>query len=239
MIQVLIVDDEPIAQDILETYIAKVPGLQLAGKCRNALEAFQAINKQQIDLVLLDINMPEITGMDFIKTLKNPPLVIFTTAYTEYAIESYEMNAIDYLLKPVSFERFLKAVNKVQELSGRSTAPAGEQPTAPTENHVFIKADNKLLRIDLKQLWFAEGLKDYVQLWTAQGKKVVHSTMKNLEDSLAPYPNFVRVQKSYIVNIDYISEVQGNSITIQGQSITIGSMYREQVIAILGKYRLL
>ncbi len=232
---VLIVDDEPIAQDILEVYIGKTPGLQLAGKCRNALEAFRILNTTQVDLLLLDINMPEITGIDFIKTLKNPPLVIFTTAYSEYAIESYELNAVDYLLKPISFERFLKAVNKASDILSRKELPAG----TPQDSSIFIKADGKLVRIDLKQLWFAEGLKDYIQLWTEQGKMVIHSTMKNFEETLAPYSNFIRVQKSYIVNVEYISEIDGNTIRIKGQPISIGNTYREQVNTILGKYRLI
>lgn len=232
---VLIVDDEPIAQDILEVYIGKTPGLQLAGKCRNALEAFRILNTTQVDLLLLDINMPEITGIDFIKTLKNPPLVIFTTAYSEYAIESYELNAVDYLLKPISFERFLKAVNKASDILSRKELPAG----TAQDSSIFIKADGKLVRIDLKQLWFAEGLKDYIQLWTEQGKMVIHSTMKNFEETLAPYSNFIRVQKSYIVNVEYISEIDGNTIRIKGQPISIGNTYREQVNTILGKYRLI
>ncbi|MBS1771385.1 MAG: response regulator transcription factor [Bacteroidetes bacterium] len=234
--KVLIVDDEPIAQDIMETYVSKIPDVQLVGKCRNALEAFQAINKEEVHLLLLDINMPEITGMDFVKTLKSPPLVIFTTAYSEYAIESYELNAVDYLLKPVSFERFLKAINKAQDILNHQQT--SQQAVAAPDNIIFIKADNKLVRIDLKQLWFAEGLKDYVQLWTEGGKKIIHSTMKNLEDCLAPYNNFVRVQKSYIVNLEYISEVDGNSIRIKNQSIPIGSMYKEQVTTLLNKHRL-
>jgi DNA-binding LytR/AlgR family response regulator len=235
---ILVVDDEPIAQDIMENYINRVPGLVLAGKCRNALEAFQQINKQQVDVLLLDINMPEITGMDFVKTLKNPPLVIFTTAYSEYAIESYELNAVDYLLKPVPFERFLKAINKAGELLSKATTEVNTTIAATPDNVIFIKADSKLVRIDLKQLCFAEGLKDYVQLWTEGGKKIVHSTMKSLEESLSPYPNFIRVQKSYIVNIEYISEIDGNAISIKGQDISIGSTYRDAVFAVLNKHRL-
>lgn len=236
---VLIVDDEPIAQDIMEHYISRVPGLVLVGKCRNAIEAFQQVSTRQVDLLLLDINMPEITGIDLIKTLKHPPMVIFTTAYSEYAIESYELNAIDYLLKPVSFERFLKAVNKATDMQGKvSEAPKTVAATASPDTVIFIKADCKLVRIDLKHLCFAEGLKDYVQLWMEDGKKVIHSTMKHLEESLAPYSHFIRVQKSYIVNIEYISEIDGNTIRIKGQDITIGSTYREQVFAVLNKHRL-
>ncbi|MBL7682777.1 MAG: response regulator [Flavipsychrobacter sp.] len=232
--RILIVDDEPIAQDILETYIGKVQDVQLVGKCRNAPEAFAAINNQQVDVMLLDINMPGITGMDFVKSLRNPPLVIFTTAYTEYAIESYELNAVDYLLKPISFERFLKGINKAKDI-----LQPGSGTEKTTDNTVFIKADNKLVRIDLQQLQFAEALKDYIQLHTEQGKKLIHCTMKSLEETLAPYPNFLRVQKSYIVNITCITEVDGNTIRIKEHSISIGNTYKEQVYAVLNRHRLL
>lgn len=231
--KVLIVDDEPIAQDILETYIAAMPGLQLVGKCRNALEAFSAINKQQVDLMLIDINMPEVLGVDFVRSLKNPPLVIFTTAYTEYAIESYELNAVDYLLKPISFERFQKAIQKANDALQQS-APNAQ----PADNTVFIKADGKLVRIDLNQLLYAESLRDYIQLHTTDGKKLIHCTMKSLEETLAPHANFLRVQKSYIVNIACITEVDGNTIRIKEHSISIGNTYKEQVYAVLNKHRL-
>lgn len=231
--RILIIDDEPIAQDILETYITRIPGLQLVGKCRNALEAFTAINKQPVDLLLLDINMPEVLGVDFVRSLRHPPLVIFTTAYSEYAIESYELNAIDYLLKPISFERFLKAVQKANDAM-QQTTPAAQ----PTDNTVFIKADSKLVRIDLNQLLYAESLRDYIQLYTTEGKKLIHCTMKSLEETLSPYPNFIRVQKSYIVNIGCITEVDGNTIRIKEHTISIGNTYKEQVFAVLNKHRL-
>lgn len=231
--KVLIVDDEPIAQDILETYIARMPGLQLVGKCRNALEAFSAINKQPIDLLLLDINMPEVLGVDFVRSLKSPPLVIFTTAYSEYAIESYELNAVDYLLKPISFERFQKAIQKAMDAVHPSAVPEKS-----ADNTVFIKADNKLVRIDLNQLLYAESLRDYIQLYTTDGKMLIHCTMKSLEETLAPYSSFLRVQKSYIVNIASITEVDGNTIHIKEHSISIGNTYKEQVLAVLNKHRL-
>lgn len=239
-IKVLIVDDEPIARDILETYIQKLPELQLAGSCKNALEAFRLISQQEVDLLLLDINMPEINGMDFLKTLKNPPLVIFTTAYAEYAIESYELNAVDYLLKPVSFERFMKGIHKAVDILRSETKVVAIQNTsAHVDNLMFVKAEGKLVRIDLAELWFAEGLKDYVRLWTEKGKIIVHSTMKNFEEQLAVYPNFMRVHKSYIVNVKYILEVDGNSLRIKDQLLTIGNTYRDETFAILNKYKLL
>jgi DNA-binding LytR/AlgR family response regulator len=238
-IQVIIVDDEPIAQDILETYIGKIPGLLLAGKCRNALEAFQFVSQQKVDLMLLDINMPEITGMAFLKSLKDPPKVIFTTAYSEYALESYEQNAVDYLLKPVSFERFLKAINKAMELiaalerQGETT----EAGLTSTDKIMFVKTEGKLVKIDLSQLYFVEGLKDYLMLWTAQGKTIIHSTMKNMEERLSQSRNFLRVHKSYIVNLDYVTEVDGNTIRLKDQSIAIGSTYKDEVNNVLDRLK--
>jgi DNA-binding LytR/AlgR family response regulator len=244
-IRTLIVDDEPIAQDILETYILKIPELELAGKCRNALEAFSMLNKVQTDLMLLDINMPEISGMDFLKSLKNPPHVIFTTAYSEFAIESYEQNAIDYLLKPISFERFLKAIDKTVKIinseSSENTASITTHGTAAenANNLVFVKSEGKLIKIDLNQLWLVEGLKDYVQLWMDDTKVIVHSTMKSLEELLLSNPHFIRVHKSYIINMQYIDEVWGNSIKIKNQTIIIGNTYKEEVNRVLDGYKLI
>ena len=244
-IRTLIVDDEPIAQEILETYISKIPELELAGKCKNALEAFSILNKGETDLMLLDINMPEISGMDFLKSLKNPPLVIFTTAYSEFAIESYELNAIDYLLKPISFDRFLKAIDKTIKLiqPGTSTIPSLakglEMLQENSANLIFVKSEGKLIKIDLSQLWLVEGLKDYVILWIGDSKVIVHTTMKNIEELLQNNSHFIRVHKSHLVNIRFISEVWGNSIKIKNQTIIIGNTYKEEVDKMLDEYKLL
>ena len=241
-IEVLIIDDEPIAQDILESYVQKIPGLTVAGKCKNALEAFSMINKNRIDLLLIDINMPEISGIDFLKSLKNPPLVIFTTGYSEYAVESYELNAIDYLLKPVSFERFLKAINKATDIlqASQPIIPSSSAPASDANTSVlFVKSNGKLLKIDLKELWLVEGLKDYLKLHTDKGKIIVHSTMKNFEEQLAHMPNFIRVSKSNIININYISEIEGNVIRLKDQQATIGGTYKENVHKVLNNYKLL
>lgn len=235
-IQVLIVDDEPIARDIMEAYVSKVPELQLAGTCKNAIEAFQFIGNHKVDLLLLDINMPQISGVNFLKTLKDPPAVIFTTAYTEYALESYELDAVDYLLKPVSFERFVRGIEKAKLLLQNGIVST----TAPdADKLLFVKSEGKLVRVDLKQLWFVEGLKDYVRLWMDTGKVIVHSTMKSFEDNLNQYPNFTRVHKSYIVNMEHIDEVDGNIILIKKQQVTIGNTYRDEVYKILKRYKLL
>lgn len=240
--QVLIVDDEPIAQNILEKYIGKIPGLQLAGKCDNALEAFSILSKQHIDLLLLDINMPEVNGMDFIKTLKDPPLVIFTTAYSEYAVESYELNAVDYLVKPVSFDRFLKAIDKVNNVLHQASPKTGHVTAGTSQGGdqlLFVKSEGKLVKIDLAKLWLVEGLKDYICLRTDTGKIIVLSTMQHFEDQLSGNPLFVRVNRSYIINMKYVNELDGNTIRIKDQAITIGNTYRNEVYDIFEKLKLL
>jgi DNA-binding LytR/AlgR family response regulator len=239
-INVLIVDDEPIARDILETYLKQASGFELAGKCRNAVEAFKALSLGQVDLILLDINMPEISGVDLIRTLKNPPLVIFTTAYPDYAVESYELDIVDYLLKPISQERFQKALAKAAKLLGQATAPDAAAPAAPeAEREMFVRSEGKWIKIDITQLWFVEGLKDYVKLYASTGKIVVRSTMKNFEEQLAAYPNFLRVHKSFIVNTDHISEADGNFVKVKDQLISVGNTYKEDVYKLLKSSRLI
>ena len=235
MIRVAIVDDEPLAQEILQSYLHKIPHTELVGVCKNALEAFALLSKQTVDVLLLDINLPEITGIDFLKSLKHPPQVIFTTAYPEHALESYELNAIDYLVKPIAFDRFLKALNKVQ--NNTQTNLPSPAHTAP-DSLLFVRSEGKWIKIDLRKVWFVEGLKDYVRLWTDDGRITIHSTMKNFEEQLRPYPNFIRVHKSNIVNLEYVKVVDGNSIQIKDQLIAIGGTYKDDVQKLLDGYRL-
>lgn len=239
-IKVLIVDDEPLARELLESYLLKMPGYSIVATCANALEAFAIISRQDVDLMLLDINMPEMSGIDFLKTIKDPPLVIFTTAYSQFAVESYELDAIDYLLKPVVFDRFIKAIGKASALLKASREPDVKAIQRATGNDdiLFVKSDGKMIRIDLRELWFVEGLRNYIRLWTPQGKIIVHSTMKSFEDHLAPLPGFLRISKSYIVNIRHISEIDGNTIRIKGESVTIGSTYRDELNKLLDTHKL-
>lgn len=244
-IKLLLVDDEPIALEILESYINKLPGLEIVQKCSNAVEAFAALGQNQVDVMFLDINMPEINGIDFLNTLKHPPLVVFTTAYSEYAVQSYECNAVDYLLKPISFERFWKALNKAMGIMHavitNKEQPAANAVAASVEtnigNNIFVKSDGKLIKIDLADLWFVEGLKDYVRIWTNSGKITVHSTMKNFEEQLSKYSNFIRVHKSYIVNFNHIHEIDGNVIRIKNQDIAVGNTYRDEITKLFNKMR--
>lgn len=239
-IKTVIVDDEPLARDILQTYLEKIEEATLVGICSNALEAFTLLNKEKVDLLLLDINMPEISGMDFLKTLKNPPLVIFTTAYHEYAVASYELNAVDYLLKPIPFERFLKAIYKAKQLLQETENISVNLSVASAQDRLmFVRTEGKWVKVDLSKLWMVEGLKDYVRLWFDDIRLTVHSTMKNFEDQLKPYPNFIRVHKSHIVNLEFVAEIDNQCIKVKDQLIAIGNTYKDEVWKVLQARNLL
>jgi DNA-binding LytR/AlgR family response regulator len=236
-LKLLIVDDEPIAREILEGYVSKITSLEWVGSCKNALEAFALLSKQPVDVVLLDINMPEMSGIELLKSLKNPPRVIFTTAYSEYAVESYELNALDYLLKPVSFPRFLAAITKAQDTiySSQQTQPL---ETTTSDQLLFVRSEGKWININLHKLWLVEGLKDYVRLWIGDERITVHSTLKNFEQQLLPYVQYVRVHKSHIVNLHFVTEMDGNNIQVKDQQIAIGSTYKEEVQKRIERYKL-
>ena len=244
MINVIIVDDEPLAQDVLETYIEKMPDLNLVLKCNNALEANEALKNHDIDLMFLDIQMPQLTGIDFLRTLNNPPIAIFTTAYDNYAVEGFELNALDYLLKPISFDRFVKAANKaIDQINLKRAGSAAPTATADTEDDfIFVKADKKLVKINFADIIYIEGLKDYVIIRLDGGKRVITlQTMKSLETKL-PSKYFKRIHRSYIVGIDQIEAVVGNMIEVtekgQKKHLPIGKNYRDELLAIVNQNRL-
>lgn len=245
MVNVIIVDDEPLAQDVLETYIEKVPELNLVKKCNNAFEANEALKSNQIDLMFLDIQMPQLTGIDFLKTLSKPPLVIFTTAYSNYAIEGFELNALDYLLKPISAERFMKAVNKAIEQIElqRKEVPVGAAAPAEEENpdYIFVKADKKLVKVNFDEVLYIEGLKDYVIIRMDNTRVITLQTMKSLEDKL-PQNMFKRIHRSYIVNVNHIEAVVGNMVEVmekgQAKHLPVGKNYRDELLEMINKNRL-
>jgi len=238
MINVIIVDDEPLAQDVLETYIEKVPELKLVKKCSNALEANEALKSENIDLMFLDIQMPQLTGIDFLKTLTKPPLVIFTTAYDNYAIEGFELNALDYLLKPISLERFMKAVNKAMDQIDLQKKDAGE---IEGEDYIFVKADKKLVKINYNDILYIEGLKDYVIIRMNASRVITLQTMKSLEEKL-PQHMFKRIHRSYIINLNKINAIVGNMVEVieknQPKHLPIGKNYRDELLEIVNKNRL-
>jgi DNA-binding LytR/AlgR family response regulator len=243
MINTIIVDDEPLAREVMETHIRKVPELNLVKSCSNALEANEALKASDIDLMFLDIQMPQLTGIDFLKTLSKPPLVIFTTAYPNYALEGFELDALDYLLKPISLDRFMKAVNKavdqIELQRAGSSASAG--PEVSSEDFIFVKADKKLVKIKYDDIIYIEGLKDYVIIRLEKSRVITLQTMKSLEAKL-PSQLFQRIHRSYIVSIDKINAIVGNMVEVQekGQAkhLPIGKNYRENLLEIINKNRL-
>jgi len=237
MIKAIIVDDEPLALDVLETYIAQLPELELVARCENALEAREVLKEHDVDLLFLDINMPQLTGIDFLKTLSVKPNFIFTTAHPYYAVEGFELNAIDYLMKPISLERFMKAVNKVIDMQvGETSAPEKKK-----ENFIFVKADKKLIKVNFDDILYIEGLKDYVIIRQKEGRVITLHTMKSLEAKL-PDHIFKRIHRSYIVNIGAIDAIVGNMIELKEKSqvkhIPIGKNYREELLKVINKNRL-
>jgi len=234
MIKTLIVDDEPLALDIIESYIEKIPDLELVARCDNAIDANEILQKEHVDLLILDIQMPQMTGIELVKSLRSKPKVIFTTAYSEYAVEGFELDAVDYLLKPVAFDRFMKAVNKVKDGADRSTVAADD-------DFFFVKADKKLMKIHFNEILYIEGLKDYVIIKKEAGRVIALQTMKSLEAKL-PSNIFMRVHRSYIVNIAKIKAVVGNSLELiengKTKDIPIGKNYKEDLIAIIESNKL-
>lgn len=239
----IIVDDEPLAQDVLETYIEKIPELNLVARCSNALEANEVLKSQDVDLMFLDIQMPQLTGIDFLKTLTRPPLVIFTTAYPNYALEGFELNALDYLLKPISLERFMKAVNKAIEqhdLQSRENNPA-ESSNSDDPDFIFVKADKKLVKVKYDDILYIEGLKDYVIIRMDSDRVITLQTMKSLEAKM-PSDQFKRIHRSYIVNLDRINAIVGNMVEViekkETKHLPIGKNYRDELLEIVNKNRL-
>lgn len=242
MINVIIVDDEPLALDVLETYIEKIPELNLVKRCNNALEANEVLKSHDIDLMFLDIQMPQLTGTDFLKTLSNPPLVIFTTAYANYAIEGFELNAIDYLLKPISLERFMKAVNKaVEQIELQRKDSAATIASSDDPNFIFVKADKKLIKVSYDEIIYIEGLKDYVIIRQDTSRIITLQTMKSLEEKL-PDHIFKRIHRSYIVNLNKINAIVGNMVEVmekgQAKHLPVGKNYRDELLEIINKNRL-
>lgn len=244
MLNVLIVDDEPLALDVLETYIGQMPELRLVKRCSNALEANDALKQEHVDLMFLDIQMPQLTGTDFVKTLTHPPMVVFTTAYPNYAIQGFDLNALDYLLKPISLERFMKAVNKAvehAELSQREAMPVASNTLGEGLDFFFVKADKKLVKVNFDDIIYIEGLKDYVIIRLLLGRVITLQTMKSLEDRL-PQQRFRRIHRSYIVALEKILAIEGNMVEVMEKDrpklLPIGKNYRDDLLELIEKNRL-
>lgn len=228
-IRCLIIDDEPLAQRVLEKYAEDIPSLEIVRKCNNALEAIEILHQEEIHLLFLDINMPRLSGMDFLKTLKNPPLVIITTAYAEYAIQGYEMDVVDYLMKPFAFDRFLKAVQKAADfLRSRETSHSESQETEnPEERFIFIKSSKKTYKVNLSEILYIEALGDYVKIYTDDRMIVSYQSLKNLE-SLLPAKSFPRIHKSFIIALSRIDMIEGNQVKIRDRMIPVGTNFKTE-----------
>ncbi|WP_373549250.1 LytR/AlgR family response regulator transcription factor [Haliscomenobacter sp.] len=230
MIRTLLVDDEYLALNLLEAYVQQVPDLELIGKEKLPMKALERLQQGQVDLLFLDIQMPVLSGNNLLKTLQNPPLVVFTTAYTEYAIEAYDLNVVDYLLKPFPFERFLQAVHKVKQLlNARQSGSTGESTTAP--DFLSLKVDGKLVKVFLEDILYIEGLKEYVRFVCSGNRRYVTlESLRNLEEQL-PVQQFSRVHKSYIVAKTKVSALDGNMLEIGTVKIPISRGKRDEVVA--------
>ncbi|MFO7256339.1 MAG: LytTR family DNA-binding domain-containing protein [Bacteroidota bacterium] len=223
----LIVDDEPLARNLLSEYAAKVPYLEVKGTCANALEAMDVLQQESVDLLLLDIQMPDLTGTAFVKTLQRKPLVIFTTAYSEYALEGYELDVVDYLLKPITFERFLRAIDKAsQRLQQGKSQPETSEIGEPDASYMFVKDGTKLVKVRWDDILYIEGLKDYVTIHTRDQKIVTLQRLKVLEGQL-PADKFMRIHNSYIVRLEAIDAVHKNEVQLGKTMLPISDSYRK------------
>lgn len=232
MIKCIIVEDETLAQHVLQGHLQKIDRLELVATCNNALEAREVLNKQDVDLMFLDIQLPGMTGLNFLRSLTNPPLVVLTTAYGEYAVESYEYNIIDYLLKPVSFERFCKTINKIVD-GGLFTEVTKVKDSLPAD-HIFVKSNSKFFKVNFSEIIYIEGMKDYLKIHIAGYNLVTLRTMNEMEKIL-PAKQFIRVHKSYIIAVAHIKSIYGNSIEMENKTIPIGVIYKDKVMHLINK----
>ncbi|WP_026449618.1 LytR/AlgR family response regulator transcription factor [Aequorivita capsosiphonis] len=233
-IKCIIVDDEPVALDILENHLRKIDTMELVGRCNNATEAFNLINSQKTDLIFLDINMPGVSGISFAKSISKDIKIIFTTAYREYAIDGFDLHAVDYLLKPISFNRFLDAIGNFQRTYiNPDSSIIIEQETA---DFIFVKIDRKMHKINFSSMLWIESLSDYLKIETSEGTKVIRENISAIEKKL-PDSKFLRIHRSYIVSLDKIDSYSNEEVIIGNKSLPISRSYREQVIKKLGKFQ--
>ena len=229
MIRCLAIDDEPLALQQIAAYINKVPFLELAAQCQSALEARQFLENDTVDAIFCDINMPDLNGMDFVKSLVSPPLIVFTTAYSEYAVEGFRVNAVDYLLKPFGLQDFQRAANRLKERLDNTDAYVGGDLQSPTQDDtIFLKTDYRIVKVCIPDIRYIEGMSEYLKIWLEGEQKPIITllSMKKMEERLPDY--FMRIHRSYIVNLNKIQEVNKNRVIVDAQTyLPIGDMYKE------------
>ena len=228
---VIIVDDEYLAQKLLQDYVSKVDSLQLVATCSNAFEAMKALKDNEVDIMLLDIQMPDLTGLELVKSLEKKPSIIFTTAYSEYAVDAFNLAVTDYLLKPFDFQRFIQAINKaIGNVQPQvTTFPKGADTVSRSNDFITVKADYKLYKINYDDLLFIEGQHEYVTFHTTQRRITALFALKDLEE-LLPKERFVRVHKSYIVSFKHIQDLDKSDVTVSGNKIPVGSSFRDELL---------
>lgn len=226
----LLIDDEPPALKVLANYIAAINGLEIVGQCRNAIEALDVLKHKTVDVIFLDIKMPRIIGTDFLRNLAHPPKVIFVTAYREYAVDGFELDAVDYLVKPVSFERFFKAITKLNRLMGHETSLPVSGESINSAAFVYLKVDREMKKIFVNEIEYIESWKDYVMLFLKEGKQfLVKQSITAMENLLSEH-KFIRVHRSYIVSLSKITGYNGLAIQLLSKEIPIGRLYKQAVM---------
>lgn len=235
MLNCLAIDDERFSLDLLADNISKVSWLNLIAKCRNAVEAIAVMEEQKIDLIFLDIQMPGLTGLQFAQTMTNRPLIIFITAYEKYALEGFNLDVVDYLLKPVSLERFIKACNKAKELHQLRNQNLSNAVASTIPDHVFVPVEYSQVKINLTDIRYIEGLKDYIRIHLASTAKpvITRMSLKSIEEKL-PVQKFVRIHKSYIVAVAYITTIRKSSVNLQALELPVSEMYKQNIVALTG-----
>lgn len=228
----LIVDDEPLARELISGHIRKLENFEIISECDNAMKAMDALRNHSVDLMFLDIKMPQMTGIDFLKTLKRPPKVIITTAYSQYALDGFDLDVVDYLMKPVTFERFFKSINKYFQTSSPEPVELEGGNGTTSDAFIYVKENKKIIKIYLKEIDFIEGLNEYIRIHTDNRRVVVKSSLQSIENKL-PSEQFIRIHKSYIVSIPRIRAFNATTIELENAKLRIGRNYKNQVFSAL------
>ena len=229
-VRCLLIDDEPPALKVLASHISNINGLEIVGQCGNAIEALDVLHQKMVDVIFLDIKMPKILGTEFLKNLSHPPKVIFVTAYHDYAVQGYELDAVDYLIKPVSFERFVRAIAKLKRMMGQETVSQSNDYKSNPEAFVYLKVDKHMQKVFINEIMYIESWKDYIKLFLTTGKSLLVKQSISAMENLLSEHKFLRVHRSYLVSVNKISGYDGLSVHIQSTEIPIGRLYKQAVM---------